>query len=198
MRLPNREAAFCINVLNEIMQHNWYIIYVNENSEAKAGELLRKTNIDNFCPFVTKEATRLGKSKPVLQPLFSSYVFVKAAEEDIEKIKSTRYVRGMVYWLDKPAIVNPKEIDAIKEFTQLYHNIKLEKISIALNKERVNNAPDYPVAKNIMSVTNNTVKVRLPSLGFIMEAQIKRDRVFSEPGTTVLKRKFNLQSINKV
>src|SRR5436190_16268144 len=104
---------------------NWYSLYTRQGCEKKVANLLSRKNIENYCPMKRQWN---GRRKPVLEPLFNSYVFVQTSETDLQNIRMLDSVVNFVYWLGKPAIIRQEEIEMIRRFMNEYINVKLEKI----------------------------------------------------------------------
>jgi transcription antitermination factor NusG len=85
---------------------------------------------------------------------------------------------NVIYWLGKPAVIRDSEIEVIKRFLCEYVNIRLEKRSIAINdKIQILGGPLVELEGKVLSIGNNTVKVALPSLGYMMFAEIETSNV---------------------
>jgi len=88
-------------------------------------------------------------------------------------------VINLLYWLGAPAVINEAEINAIKELTDDYQNVGLEKLSVNSNvTERNIYHSSYEMEGNVLAVKNKTIKINLPSLGYAMIATFKDDSVF--------------------
>ena len=153
----------------------WYALYTKPGCEKRVSNLLSRKNIENFCP-VKRQWN--GRKKVVLEPLFNSYVFIQITEAEMPIVRSTDTVVNFVYWLGKPAVINHEEIEIMKRFMNEYANVKLEKIPLDVNgRVRIIGANPADSKANIASVKNNTVKIILPSLGYMMIAEIEKSNV---------------------
>lgn len=155
------------------MQKNWYIIYAKPKTEKKVAAALSKRKIENFIPLNSKTITVFRKKKIQQEPLFQSYIFVYIHKSEISKIKSIDGVINLAYWKDQPATVSKDEIFIIKEFVANYNDIKTEKISVNTNEAAM--AIDHSRSSrfgNILVIKNTVAKVKLPSIGFSIVAQI--------------------------
>lgn len=160
------------------MQKNWYIIYTKPKCEKKVAALLTKRRIENFCPVNCKETKSSKRSKVNYEPLFDSYVFAHINEKDIDQLKQIDRIVSLVYWKGVPAIINDDEIKIIKEFTTYYQNIKLVRNLVNANDVAgVIEGSSYSLDGKVLTVKNRTVKVNLPSLGFIMIADLEAESV---------------------
>ena len=155
----------------------WYAVYTKSRCEKKISELLTRKQIENFCPY-NKIIRRSGlRKKLFLEPLFSSYIFVHVTEAEHAAIKETEGVLNFIYWLGKPAVINPAEISAIKTCLEEYQNIQLEQIDVDVNElVSINRGPFFGPEGKIMEL-NRSIKINLPSLGYAMIAEVGRAQV---------------------
>jgi len=154
---------------------NWYILYTKPGCEKKVSNLLSRKNIENFCPL---KRYWNGRKKVILEPLFTSYVFVQITDADMQNIRLTDSVVNFVYWLGKPAVIREEEIEIMKRFMNEYANVKLEKIPLDVNGSvRLVGITPAENKANMVSVKNNTVKIILPSLGYMMLAEVEKSNV---------------------
>lgn len=159
-------------------EKKWYAVYTRPRWEKKVAELLIKRKIENFCPLNKVVRQWADRKKTISEPLFTSYVFVHASEEEHLSIKQTDGIINFVYWLGKPALIKSEEIDAIKYFLQEYSDIKLERINVNVaDKVRITDGPLMNMEGNVLEVNNKSVKVFLPSLGYAMTAEVTKARI---------------------
>lgn len=175
------------------MQKNWYIVYTKPKNEKKVALLLKKRNIESFCPLNCIKVQVFRRDKILEEPLFKSYVFVNIREKEIPLIKQTDGVISLLYWMGKPAIISEDEIDAIKEFTNTHQSIELERTQVNVNdKVRIIDGPTYSMEGNVFSLKNNkTLKVNLPSLGYIMVAKIEEKSIFAREAIILQNNSFS-------
>ena len=156
----------------------WFAVYTKPRWEKKVASLLTRKKVDSFCPLNKVVKQWADRKKLVEEPLFTSYVFVHISPEEQLAVRQTDGILNFVYWLGKPAVIKEKEIDIIKSFLQLNRNVKLEKIDISVNDQvRVLGGPLMMREGEIVEVKNKTVKVRLPSLGYALYAEVERSNV---------------------
>jgi transcription antitermination factor NusG len=160
------------------MRKNWYILYTKAKCEKKVSSLLTRKKIENFCPVHWKQINELRTMKLVCEPLFCSYVFVYIDKSEINRVKPLNNVINLVYWKGEPAIVHNEEIEDIREFAQHHQNIRLERRRVNLNSSSsVIEQPTFTVEGNVVIIKNKVSKVNLPSLGYIMIAQMEEEGV---------------------
>lgn len=94
----------------------WFVLYTKSKFEKKVATHLSKLNYEVYCPMKTRDSKYYGKSKPVEEPLFKSYVFVKHNKGPKTEVLMAPGVVQYLYWLGKPAIVRQEEIDVIENW----------------------------------------------------------------------------------
>ena len=93
-------------------------------------------------------------------------------------LRKTDGIINLVYWLGRPALIRDSEIDTIKRFLNEHANIKLEKTDVNINDTvRIVGGPLMEHEGQIISIKNRTVKVLLPSLGYLMVAEVETTNV---------------------
>lgn len=161
------------------MQKNWYAVYTKPQSEKKVAASLTKKKLEVLVPMVYTKTKTFRRNKFVFEPLFKSIVFVYATQTETQILKQTGGVINLLYWLGKPAVIDSSEINAIREFTENYRNIRLEPTSVN-NEEEVNNynGSSISIEGKLYAVKNKVVKVKLPSLGYYLTAELEEESIF--------------------
>jgi transcription antitermination factor NusG len=141
--------------------------------------MLTKREIENYCPLNRVVKQWSDRKKTILEPLFTSYVFVHTTEQALYMVKqASGDIVNFVYWLGKPAVIKDAEIENIKRFLNEYTNVKLQKNFVHVgDRIRVMNGPLMNREGKITAVRNNKVKLLLPSMGYIMVAEVKLSNV---------------------
>lgn len=156
----------------------WYVVYTRPRWEKKVADLLSRKKIEHFCPLNKVNKQWSDRKKLVTEPLFTSYVFVCIDDADQLPVRLTDGVINFVYWLGKPAVIRNDEIQAIRDFLADHRNVKLEKTRVNLYDEvRVIGGPLVMQKGQVVSVKNKTVKVILPSLGYMMHAEVETSNI---------------------
>lgn len=152
---------------------NWYAVSTRPRCEKKVAENLTKKNIESFCPLNRVIRKWSDRRKVVFEPLFTTYVFVKATPSEIANLRQTEGVVSLVYWMNQPAVIPDREIEAIRVFLQEHYNVSLHKTTINIHdRVRVTGGPLIAHEGQVMTVKSRTVKVSLPSLGYMMHAEV--------------------------
>jgi transcription antitermination factor NusG len=175
------------------MQKNWYVIYTKPQSEKKVASFLTKRKIENFIPLVCAGTQKTWRNKMIYKPLFRSYVFVHTTVQEAKALlKNADGVINLLYWLGEPAVINDAEVNAMREFTDGYQDIELEKLTVNITGvERGIYHSTYEIDGNVLlAVKNKTIKINLPSLGYAMIAKLKEDSVFGREGSMLPNYRF--------
>jgi transcription antitermination factor NusG len=160
------------------MKKNWYAVYTKSRCEKKVSALLTKKKIENYCPLNRLLKQSPDRKKIVQEPLFPSYVFVHITEMEMAAIRQINDVVNFVYWLGRPAMVKDVEIESIQQFLSEHSDVQLEKTAVNVNDMvRIISGPLMEFEGNVVSMQNNKVKVILPSLGFMMTAEVQKSSV---------------------
>lgn len=100
------------------MDANWYVLYTSPRAEKKVKSRLDELGIDNYLPLHRSPSVWSDRVKMIDKPLFNSYVFVRCKEYELRSLLQVYGVSRIVYYTGKPAVVRPKEIDAIRLFLE--------------------------------------------------------------------------------
>jgi len=156
------------------MQKHWHIIYTKQKCEKKVAALLTKKKIESFCPINCTQVNSLRRSKLLFEPLFDSYVFAYISEKEINDLRHIDDIVSLVYWKGQPAIIQPEEIQVLKNFVKDHKNIKLVRTKVDMNDSvKVVEGPSYSMDGKVLIVRNKTIKINLPSLGYIVVAEME-------------------------
>lgn len=110
--------------------------------------------------------------------MFKNFVFVKTSELKLKEITNTSDVINLVYWLNKPATIKDAEVEDIKLFLNEFKNVQLEHLPV--NQASLLHITEMKRAINsdggsVVAITrNDIVKLTIPSLGYVMIAEIEK------------------------
>jgi transcription antitermination factor NusG len=156
----------------------WYAVYTRPKWEKKVAALLTMKEIENYCPLNRVIRQWSDRKKISDEPLFTSYVFVRSCQREYISVLETDGVINYVNWLGRPAVIPDSEIELIKEFLLEYRHVKLEKITVNVNDTvEIKHGVFIEQKGRVVEVYNKTVKVLLPSLGYIMLAEVPKCHV---------------------
>ncbi len=165
-------------VMNDPSQSRWYVVYTKPRWEKKVAGLLEKKQLEHYCPLNKVVRQWHDRKKTLLEPLFTSYVFVRTTPKQHSYIKAIPGIVNFIHWLGKPAVVRDEEIQSVKDFLGEHNSVAVEKISVNLHDTvRIVRGPFMHQEGKIIQVTNNTVKIELPSMGYALVAKISRAHI---------------------
>lgn len=96
----------------------WFAIYTKPRTEKKVTEKLQQLGIEAYCPMVKQVKQWSDRKKKVETPLIASYVFVNIEEAERQKVFQVSGVVRYLFWLGKPALVAPQEIERLQHTLQ--------------------------------------------------------------------------------
>ncbi len=154
----------------------WHVIYIKSKWEKKVDGLLTKNGFESWCPVQKRERQWSDRKKIIEEPLFRSYVFIKASKEDYTKILSTIGVVNFLYFLKKPAIIRDNEIEAIRKYLG-QSNASIEVVDMANlpanTKVSINQGLFMGQKGEVIKTSKKTVYVRLESINMMMIVEFK-------------------------
>lgn len=152
----------------------WYVIIVKTRYEKKVTEQLARLGIEVYCPFKKEIRQWSDRKKKVEVPLFLNYVFVRLPERQRDQVFSVPGIVKYLYYLGKPALVRPKEIETIKSWLAddnvasiVLNHLTPGKI-VTIEKGLLKNK-----SATIQQVRKNELKLVLHDLGVVVLAKIK-------------------------
>jgi transcription antitermination factor NusG len=166
------------------MNEKWYAVYTKPRWEKKVAKALSENGVITYCPINKVIRQWSDRKKTVYEPLFTSYVFVHINEKQVSDVKKQTGVLNFIYWLGKPAIIKDDEIEIIKKFLNEHQNVKLEKNDFSLNEKiRVTTGTFMDKEGTIVAIKNHTIKVALPSLNYVMYAEVDKSNAEKVKGS---------------
>jgi transcription antitermination factor NusG len=160
------------------MGKNWYAVYTKPGLETKVVEALTKRKFQNYCPLNMFQKQPSGQKKITYEPLFASYVFVRAEDNQLVELKSIGGIINFIYWLNKPAVIENEEINTINKFLNDYENVQLRKTNVKVNgMVSILDNSQLDFDGNTTITNSEILTVTLPSLGYIMMACVKKQNV---------------------
>lgn len=147
----------------------WYIVYTHTGNEIKTLYALHKKHVECFCP-MTAPATR-AKHKPSATPLLPNYLFVHIAPSEQTAVRQVEGIVNFMYWLGNCVVVSDEDIFILKELTEKYQSLTVEKIKID-STVPVNDRWQYATLNNNTNfdAEQEFVKVSFPAYGFAVTA----------------------------
>lgn len=157
----------------------WLAVYTKPRWEKKVHRLLEEKGITAYCPLNIVYRKWTDRLKKVEEPLFKSYVFVQVTQAQQTEVRLTDGVLNFVYWLGKPAVIKPQEIEAIRKFLNEHEDVvaeaydRMEPGALVTIQSGLMMGSDAIVEK----VDNRWAEVVIESIGFRLRAKIPRTRL---------------------
>jgi transcription antitermination factor NusG len=155
-------------------------IYTRPKWEKKVNQLLTEKGFESYCPLNKVKRKWSDRIKVVEEPLFKSYVFVKAAEADRTEVRMTSGAINFVYWNGKPAVIKEKEISAIRRFMNEHEYVEARPMDMNVNQRvRIIKGTFMDHEGKVLELRHKTAKIAIDSLGYILVAYIDRTKLTS-------------------
>lgn len=158
------------------MDERWYAVYTKPRWEKRVAQNLTIASIENYCPLHKVMRLWSDRKKLVQVPLFPSYVFVKVTEAQLNLVRKTEGIINLVHWLGKPASIKDDEIEAIRAFLDKNKTVRLEKLSVN-DQIKITDGSLINKQATVVAIKNNSIRVALPSLGYILYAEVEKSSV---------------------
>jgi transcription antitermination factor NusG len=158
----------------------WHVIYTKSKWEKKVEGLLMQKGFESWCPVQKKERQWTDRKKIIEEPLFRSYVFIKASKADYTTILSTIGVVNFLYFEKKPAVIRDKEIDIIKKYLGLAE-VSIQVIDMgnipSQTKVTINQGLFMGQRGEVVKSGKKTVYVQLESIHMMMIVEFKTSEI---------------------
>lgn len=156
----------------------WFALYTKPRWEKKVYTRLVEQGLETYCPLNKVKKKWSDRVKWVEEPLFKSYVFVRAGTEELTAVRMINGVVNFVYWLGKPAIVKDTEIEIIRKFLNEYRDVVVTPVSLGKNaKITIRRGVFMDKQATVVKVVHNKVQVIIESIGFSLVALIDKSNL---------------------
>lgn len=156
------------------METKWYVLFTKAGCERRVEDALRARKIVHYLPL--KTVSGLSNKRETVQPLIPSYVFVKTNQSQHAALLKIAGTVGLVYWRKEPVIINAPEIEMMQRFLSEHADVSVRKIPPAAACPETGDTTGAGQPP-LISIKNETAKIILSSLGYIMTAEVKSGKV---------------------
>ncbi|GAA4328981.1 hypothetical protein GCM10023184_19160 [Flaviaesturariibacter amylovorans] len=136
---------------------------------------MSRNRFETFLPVKTVSSSWSFLRKTEQEALFSSIVFVRASQEQLDEIRRTKGVVNFLYWLNAPAVISQQDIAGIREFLSRHNQVQTVHVPVRMSdsndRSAVTAAADLKVAH-----VQNTERVLLASLGYMLVAPVQQPK----------------------
>jgi len=152
----------------------WYVLYTKPRNEKKVAQLLSGKGIEVYCPVKEEIRQWSDRKKKILEPVFTSYIFVflKDYKEEHLPVLTTPGSVRFLWWNKKPGVVQDREIQAIKDFLNNYKNAE---IAIEVDKGQfvtIIEGPLKDTSGTVLQVKGNKVYLLVKTLSISLVATV--------------------------
>jgi transcription antitermination factor NusG len=154
---------------------NWLVFYTKSRQEKKVHDLLTRRGFEVFLPLQKVMRQWSDRKKKVEVPLFNSYIFVRADADKIPHILQTPGIAWNIRHNDKPAILQPKEVDLINQFLSsglLIDVSKSERFEIGDHVEIMDGQLKGIKGQLIRTATGDRFMLSFESIGTSIQVEI--------------------------
>lgn len=156
----------------------WFVLYTKSNNEKKVAERLEAINIEVFCPTIRTERKWSDRIKVVEVPLFKSFCFVNLEEKERAKVFGVPGVVRYLFWLNKPAIVQQKEINVIRDLLNGFDHNCIQSEGFAMNDSIVINSGIFEGKEAlVLSYQGKKITVKIDSLDMYVTIDLTNSNV---------------------
>ena len=168
----------CLYNYNQV---NWYVLIVNVRQEIQIAHNLERMGIETFCPTVLEIRQWSDRKKRIEVPLFKSYVFVRLEEKQRNQVFSVAGIVRYLFWLGKPAVVENREIDVIREWLES-DGLEEDGLTSFFPGQKVVVAEGVMANKTavVQKVGKNRLHLVLERLNMILNLEIDQVELFSD------------------
>lgn len=159
----------------------WYALYVHSRAEKKVHALLLERGYESYLPLVVTLKKWSDRMKKVEEPLFKSYLFVRADVRRYYDVVGLPGVTRFVSFEHKPVVVPENQIVAIKKYCDDYTEdeqpVKEEELHEG-QLVRITSGPMTGLTGRLASVDNKRrLVVYIESVGRYLPINIPRTKV---------------------
>ena len=159
-------------------QKNWYVLYTKPRHEKKVAERLTEAGYTTYCPLYKVSRQWSDRTKVVEEPLFHSYIFIYIEDHKREEVFTFPGTVRYLFWLRKPAVVRPVEIEAIQKWLGHYDHDSLEVEDIRPGSLiRITSGQFMNEEAILLDQTRNKAIVQLKELGIQLSLDLNNNNL---------------------
>ena len=159
----------------------WYTLYLHSRAEKKVYARLVEQGYEAYLPLVTRMKRWSDRLKKVEEPLFKSYLFVRADEKTHYEILSIPGVMKFVSFERKAVTVPENQINAIKRYCDDFEGTEQEQEQIEFHEGqlvRITSGEMMGLIGRLAPIKNKKrLIVYIESVGHYLPINIARTRV---------------------
>lgn len=154
---------------------SWFVLCVKAQQEKKVTDILRKMNVEVYCPMIKETRIWSDREKVVETPLFKNYVFVNLTEKYRGIVFGAPGVIRYLFYLGKPAVVRDEEIWEIKKWVAEGDTNNLHELAAIIPGSQI------VVQKGLLKdhegtvywINKSNISFALKEMGVVVQAKLK-------------------------
>ncbi|MFT3738860.1 MAG: UpxY family transcription antiterminator [Breznakibacter sp.] len=159
---------------NEQTSLNWYALYTNSRAEKKVLELMVQAGIEAYLPIKRELRQWSDRKKWVETPIINSYIFVRLHPDHLKTVYQINGVVAFVNSHGKPAVIPPKEIEAMQLTVNNQLAYTIEQHTLRKGETiRMVSGPLAGVEGEIVQIKGqNKLYLKISHIGFMMSVDV--------------------------
>ncbi len=160
----------------------WFALYTKPRHEFKANDQIKSYDVETYLPTTTVIKQWSDRKKKITEPLFKSYIFIKADETERNLALSCDSVVRTIFFNGKPAVIPDWEIDNLKQLLNNAEKVTVYNGMIKGTKVEIGSGPMRGLegVVSMVSKDEQTLSVSIEMLN--------RSVIVSLPSSTVIKK----------
>lgn len=156
--------------MNDSIQHTedkWHVLYTKPRHEKKLKDFLSVRGIRAYLPLYKTIKQWSDRKKKVEEPLFKSYLFVKADEMNYFKILNSPGAVKFVHFGNEVATISDKEVAMIEQVLKFPEQVEVEDFhAVTGDKIKIASGPFKNVEGTLVSIRGkNRLIIQIEQLG---------------------------------
>ena len=98
----------------------WFVAHTKSRCEVKAGDFFKKNGAESYVPVFEEKREWSDRTKKVITPAISGYVFFKLEKVDYSFINLNPFLRNVVRRFGQAVEIHGSEIQTMKDCLKLY------------------------------------------------------------------------------
>lgn len=166
--------------MNQPAEKHWYVLYTKPRHEKKVAERLSEEGYTVYCPLYKVKRKWSDRVKVVEEPLFRGYVLIQIEDHQRDHVFTMPGTVRYLFWLRKPAVVRPKEIEAIQKWLGHYDHDTIEVEDITPGTlVRITSGQFMNEEAVLLDQTRNKAVVQLKELGIQLSLDLQQNDIVS-------------------
>lgn len=155
----------------------WYALRVNVALKEKVISAMETKGVICLSPVTgpVHPPRKIISNEP---GFIESLVFIKANENSLKNVQSIKGIENFLYWRQSFASIHEKEILLLRYFSEIRKDLFFEKIPVNPDGDVVVSSGPFLLKEgDSYDVKSKAIKAVLPSLGYIIAAEMDDDMV---------------------